>query len=63
MMIKKKERFESKSGKVYEISGRWGRDYVLSPVNKDDDNCLVYTESEMEEFIQEGDFKRLGGRK
>jgi hypothetical protein len=63
MMIKKKDRFESKRGKVYEIVGRWGRDYILSPVKDDDDNCLVYTESEMEEFIQEGDFKRLGGIK
>jgi hypothetical protein len=63
MMIKKKERFESKRGKVYEIAGKWGRDYVLSPVNKDDDSCLVYSNGEMEEFIRSGDFKRLGGRK
>jgi hypothetical protein len=63
MMIKKKERFESKRGKVYEIAGKWGSDYVLSPVNKDDDSCLVYSNGEMEEFIRSGDFKRLGGRK
>jgi len=63
MIIKKKDRFENKRGKVYEIAGRWGNDYVLSPVKDDYDNCLVYSAGEMEEFIQERDFKRLGGRK
>jgi hypothetical protein len=34
MMIKKKDRFKSKSGKVYEIAGRWGQDFILAPVDK-----------------------------
>jgi hypothetical protein len=63
MMIKKKDRFENKRGKVYEIAGRWGSDYVLSPLKDDDENCLVHSNGEMEEFISSGDFKRLGGRK
>ena len=62
MMIQKKDRFENKRGKVYEMAGRWGSDYVLSPVN-DDDECLIYTPSEMEEFLETGHFKRVGGRK
>jgi nitrous oxide reductase len=63
MMIKKKDRFQNKRDRIYEIAGKWGSDYVLSPVNDEDDICLIYSLSEMEEFIQEGDFKRLGGKK
>ena len=40
MMIKKKDRFKSKSGKVYEIAGRWGQDFILAPVDKTDDDAL-----------------------
>ena len=63
MMIKKKDRFESRSGKVYEIAGRWGKDFILSPIKERDDECLIYTPSEMEEFLETGHFKRVGGEK
>ena len=63
MMIKKKDRFESRSGKAYEIAGRWGKDFILSPIKESDDECLIYTPSEMEEFLETGHFKRVGGEK
>jgi len=63
MMIKKKDRFENNRGKIYEIAGKWGRDYILSPVNDEDDICLIYSLGEMEDFISSRDFKRLGGIK
>jgi hypothetical protein len=56
MMIKKKDRFKSKSGKVYEIAGRWGQDFILAPVDKTDDECLIYTSREMEDFLETGYF-------
>jgi hypothetical protein len=63
MMIQKKDRFESRSGKVYEIAGKWDRDFILAPIEEADDECLIYTHGEMEEFLETGDFKRLGGIK
>jgi hypothetical protein len=63
MMIQKKDRFENRSGKVYQIAGKWNRDFILSPVEESDDECLIYTPGEMEEFLETGYFKRVGGRK
>ena len=63
MMIQKKDRFENKSGKVYEIAGKWDRDFILAPIEEADDECLIYTLGEMEEFMETGYFKRVGGRK
>lgn len=63
MMIQKKERFENRSGKVYEIAGKWDRDFILAPIEEIDDECLIYTPGEMEEFLETGYFKRVGGRK
>ena len=63
MMIQKKDRFENRSGKVYEIAGKWGRDLILAPTEENDDECLIYTPGEMEEFLETEYFKRVGGRK
>ena len=63
MMIQKKDRLENRSGKVYEIAGKWGRDFILAPTEAADDECLIYTSGEMEEFLEEGYFKRVGGKK
>lgn len=57
--MKKKERFiATYSNKVYEISGRWEGSIVLSPVDAEDDRCLIYTVSEIEELLQTGELKR-----
>jgi len=63
MMIQKKDRFENRSGKVYEIAGKWDRDFILAPIEEADDECLIYTPGEMEEFLETGYFKRIGGSK
>ena len=63
MMIQKKDRFESRSGKVYEIAGKWDRDFILTPIEEADDECLIYTPGEMEEFLETGYLKRMGGSK
>ena len=57
--MKKKERFKATySNKVYEISGRWEGSIVLSPVDAEDDRCLIYTAGEVEELLQSGELKR-----
>jgi hypothetical protein len=44
---------------VYQIVGRWDRSVVLAPVSDDDERVLIYTASEVEELIAEGQFGRL----
>lgn len=61
MMIRKKDRFEDRSGKKYEIDGKWCGDFVLSPVEASDDECLIYTDGEMLEFIETGHFRQVRG--
>ena len=57
--MKKRERFKATySNKVYEISGRWEGSIVLSPVDAEDDRCLIYTAGEIEELLQSGELKR-----
>lgn len=64
MMIQKKDRFKATyNGKVYEIAGKWDRDYILSPVAQSDDECLIYTPDEMKELVETGRFERLGESK
>jgi hypothetical protein len=38
----------------YEVVGKWLGDYVFSPVNEDDDQCLVYSEGDIKEFYETG---------
>ena len=63
MVIQKKDRFENRSGKVYEIAGKWDWDFILAPIEENDEECLIYTPGEMEEFLETGHFKRVGGIK
>ena len=63
MIIKKKDRFENRSGELYEIAGKWDGDLILAPIEESNDECLIYTPSEMEEFLETGYFKRVGGKK
>jgi len=63
MIIQKKDRFKRSGGKVYEIAGKWDRDIILAPLEESDDECLIYTLGEMEEFLETGYFTRVGGLK
>jgi len=63
MMIQKKDRFKHNGGKVYEVAGKWGRDFILTPIDDSDDECIIHTPGEMEEFLEIGYFKRVGGEK
>lgn len=68
-MVKRKDRFKT-SSKVYEIAGRLEGSIVLSPIDGQDDRCLIYTEGEIQELIRNGELfretrsgKALFGRK
>ena len=63
MMIQKKDRFKNRNGKVYEIAGKWDRDFILAHIEEAEDECLIYTPGEMDEFLGTGHFKKVGGRK
>ncbi|NLU10059.1 MAG: hypothetical protein GXW90_03770 [Tepidanaerobacter acetatoxydans] len=53
--MKKKERFTTAyNNKVYEVAGRWEDAIILSPVDPEDDNCLIYTAGEIAEFLLTG---------
>jgi len=63
MMIHKKDRFENRGGKIHEIAGKWGQDFILAPIETADDECLIYTPGEMKELLETGYFKKAGGKK
>ena len=62
-MIQKKDSFEDRRGKVYEIVGKWCRDIVLSPIDVSDAECLIYASAELYELIETGHLKYMGGGK
>lgn len=43
----------------YQLVGYFGNDLVLAPMNEDDDQVLVYSPSEMSDFISTGYFGKL----
>ena len=47
------------SEKVYQIVGCWGKDIVLAPIHDDDDQVVIYTKTELEDFIESGNFRKL----
>jgi hypothetical protein len=52
--MKKKDKLRLKNGgKIYEVAGRWGGDIVLTPKDKNDEQCLIYTENEVKELFEE----------
>lgn len=62
MRIQKKDCFKATyNGKTYEVAGKWDSSIVLSPVEDQDDQCLIYTPGEMEELLETGKFQREGG--
>lgn len=66
MMIKRKDMLITKRGKkAYEVFGRNGRDIVLAPLDEKDEECLIYSESEILEIFEpkETEARALFGRK
>lgn len=57
--MKKGDYLVNKSGRVYQIAGRWHRDLVLAPVEDDDEQVLIYTAAELDEVIGDGEFSKL----
>ena len=58
--MKKKDRFKTNyDNKIYEIAGRWHSDIILSPVEDQDDQCLIYTAKEIQEFLQTGELEKV----
>ena len=62
-MIQKKDSFEDRRGKVYEIVGKWCRNIVLSPNDVSDAECLIYAAGELDELIETSHLKYMGGGK
>lgn len=66
MMIKRKDILITKRGKkAYEVVGRTGKDIVLAPLDEKDEECLIYSESEILEIFEpkETEATSLFGRK
>ncbi|OLS02573.1 hypothetical protein [Tissierella creatinophila] len=58
--MKKKDMFKaSYNKKIYEFVGKWGCDIILSPVEAEDDQCLIYTANEIKEFLETGELERI----
>ena len=62
MTMKKGDRFSATySGGHYEITGKWNGSWVLSPLNRGDDECLLYLAEEIAELEATGKFIREAG--
>jgi len=60
MRLRKGNIFKLKhSGHSYMIVGKWCGDIVLSPIDADDEECLIYTINEINEFIEEGSIVKI----
>ena len=64
MIIKKGDNFlATYSKQTYMIAGKWGGNWVLIPVNKDNDECLIYMTEEIEELVDSRKWIRQAGCK
>ena len=62
MKIQKGDRFlATYSKQTYQIVGKWGGNWVLAPVNKDNDDCLIYMAEEIEEMVNSRKWLREAG--
>ena len=57
-----------KKGQIYKINGQerffqiigfFGGDFVLAPMNQEEEQVLIYSREEMNDFISSGYFSRL----
>ncbi len=60
MTIKKKERIKTTyNNQVYELSGRWQEYYVFSPIDEENDQCMMYSAGDIEELLATGEFVKV----
>lgn len=60
MTLNKGSKIRAKfNGKTYEVAGFWRDDYVFAPTNEDEEQCLIYTPSEVEELLSQGEFEPI----
>lgn len=48
------------NGRDFKLVGKWRGNLVFSPVDSDEDECLVYTPNEVAELLETGEFRRVG---
>lgn len=52
MTMKKGDRYQATySNQRYVIVGKWCGNLVLAPLDKDDNECLIYSAGEIEELV------------
>jgi len=52
MKVQKGDQFRiTNTNQKYEVVGRWGEEIVLASVSMDKDDCLIYSQGEIEELI------------
>ena len=52
MSIKKGDQFYATYSKqTYQIAGKWGGNWVLAPMDQDNNECLIYMAEEIEEMV------------
>ena len=55
MNVEKGDFFNAgKDKRLYRVVGKWGRDIVLAPQAKADDEVLIYTPGEIDELLESG---------
>lgn len=61
MTLKKKDRIKtSYNGKIYELAGRWQGYFIFSPVDAEEDECMMYSAGDIEELLETGEFTKVG---
>ena len=62
MNIQKGDRFYATYSKqTYQIAGKWGGNWVLAPVDADNNDCLIYMNEEIEEMVGSRKWLREAG--
>ena len=62
MTSKKGERFQATySKRMYVIVGQWCGNLVLAPMDKDDNECLIYSADEIKELVSTSQLIRKVG--
>lgn len=51
--------YQSEWGRKYQVVGYWDKDIVLAPMASAESQVLIYTDSEITEFIENGSFKEV----
>ena len=62
MTSKKGDRFQATySNQTYVIVGQWCGNLVLAPMDKDENECLIYSSDEIEELVSTSQLIRKAG--